>query len=184
MRILGIDPGSTATGFGIVERREGRLVHVAHGTLRPSKSAPLASRLARLHADVSDVVRAHAPDVVAVEEVFVSASARSALVLGQARGAVLAALAGCGVPVAEYNARSIKQAVSGSGSADKKQVQRMVGRLLELDRLPGSDAADALAAAICHANSGRLAALGSRPRGRSRGGRRRGSAALVVRRVR
>jgi crossover junction endodeoxyribonuclease RuvC len=159
MRILGIDPGSAATGFGIVDSEAGKLVHVVHGTLRPSARSSMAERLHYLHQAISDVVRDHAPDAAVVEQVFVSASARSALVLGQARGVALAAVgAGCGA-VVEYSASRIKLAVTGSGRAGKAQVQNMVRRLLELDRAPARDAADALAAAICHANAGRIGAL-------------------------
>ena len=173
MRILGIDPGSKATGYGVVDRVDGRVVHVAHGTLRPPPSAPLAERLARLCREVAEVVAAHGPDVASVEQVFVAANARSALVLGQARGAVLAALGEAGLRVHEYGTTTVKQALTGSGVADKRQVQRMVRSALSLERTPGADAADALALAICHASAGRLAELGVRSRGGSRGAARR-----------
>jgi crossover junction endodeoxyribonuclease RuvC len=171
MRILGIDPGSSATGYGIVERREGKLIHVAHGVLRPRSGDPLPSRLDQLYGTVSDVISLHEPDCAVVEEVFVAASPRSALVLGQARGAILAAIARSGVPINEYAPARIKRSVTGNGRATKQQVKTMVKRLLSLDRVPASDAADALAAAISHANAGRLEALGAgagRARGRSR----------------
>lgn len=171
MLILGIDPGSLATGFGVIESAGGRLRHVVHGTLRPSRSAPLAERLAALHADLGDVIQAQRPDVAAVERVFVAASAHAALVLGQARGVALAAVSSARVPVAEYSASEVKQAAVGNGRAEKRQVQAMVRMLLGLERTPGPDAADALAVAICHAHSGRLGGLVSRGRG-SRGGRR------------
>jgi crossover junction endodeoxyribonuclease RuvC len=180
MRILGVDPGSNATGFGVVERRGQRLVHVAHGTLRPRRGAPVELRLHELYEALRAVVRHHAPDAAAVERVFVAASPRSALVLGQARGAALAALGGLGLAVAEYAAAEVKQAVTGSGRADKRQVQRMVGRLLGLERLPELDAADALAAAIGHAQAGGLRALGA---ARRRPRRRAGPARLRVRRL-
>jgi len=178
MRILGIDPGSIATGYGVVERVDGRLVHVAHGTLRAARGACLAERLASLHRDVVEVVARHRPDAAAVEEVFVAASPRAALVLGQARGAVLAALGTAAVPVSEYAARTVKQSVTGSGAADKRQVQAMVRRSLALEALPPADAADALAVAICHAYAARLAAAGVLGRGRRRGRR------LALRRAR
>ena len=168
MRILGIDPGSVATGFGVIDWETGKLVHVAHGTLRPTRRSPMADRLHYLCESIHAVVRDHAPDAAVVEEVFVSASPRSALVLGQARGAVLAGLGAGGASVVEYSARRIKQTVTGSGSADKRQIQNMVRRLLDLDRAPASDAADALAAAICHAHAGRLTAVGLVPRSRTR----------------
>ena len=165
--MLGVDPGSKATGFGVIERVGSKLEHVAHGTLRP-KAGSLHARLAELHALISEVVSRYEPDVASVEQVFVSASPRSALILGQARGAALAALGGLGVRVEEYAPTAIKQSVTGSGRAPKRQVQQMVGRLLELERKPAQDASDALAAAICHAHSGRLAGLSS---GRSQGSR-------------
>jgi crossover junction endodeoxyribonuclease RuvC len=159
MRILGIDPGSAATGFGVVDSEAGKLIHVAHGTLRPLQRSSMAERLHYLHRSVGEVVRDHAPDAVVVEQIFVSASARSALVLGQARGVALAAVGAAGRAVIEYSASRIKLAVTGNGRAGKAQVQNMVRRLLELDRPPARDAADALAAAICHANAGRIGAL-------------------------
>ena len=159
MRILGIDPGSVATGFGVVDSKAGKLIHVVHGTLRPTPRSSPAERLHYLHQAISEVVRDHAPDAAVVEQVFVSASARSALVLGQARGVALAAVGAGGRAVAEYSASRIKLAVTGNGRAGKAQVQNMVQRLLELDRVPAQDAADALAAAICHANAGRIGAL-------------------------
>ena len=172
MRVLGIDPGSAVTGFGVVSREDGCLVHVAHGTVRPPRQASLAVRLDHLYCGVQEVIALHAPDVAAVEQVFVAASPRSALVLGQARGAVLAALAGVGLIVSEYSATQTKQAVTGSGRAAKRQVQAMVRRLLELQQLPGADASDALAAAICHIQSAPLRQLGRLPgRGTARGRR-------------
>lgn len=159
MRILGIDPGSVATGYGVVDAKAGRLIHVVHVTLRPTPRAPTAERLHYLHQAISEVVRDHAPDAAVVEQVFVSESARSALVLGQARGVALAAVGAGGRAVIEYSASRIKLAVTGNGRAGKVQVQDMVRRLLDLDRAPARDAADALAAAICHANAGKIGAL-------------------------
>jgi crossover junction endodeoxyribonuclease RuvC len=181
MRILGIDPGSTATGYGVVECRAGGLVHVAHGTLRPRPRESLPIRLASLQHSLQEVIALHQPEVASVEAVFVAASARSALVLGHARGVILAAAAGAGLPVAEYAARQIKQAVTGTGAAPKAQVQTMVRRLLSLDRNPAQDAADGLAAAICHAHSARWLALGAPPSPRRRSRR---PSARVVRRAR
>jgi crossover junction endodeoxyribonuclease RuvC len=151
MRILGIDPGSVATGYGVVERRGARVAHVAHGTLRPPRGAALPERLAFLHREVARLVADHRPALVGVERVFAGRGARSALVLGQARGAVLAALAG--VAIRELAPQHVKLAVTGTGAAEKSQVQGMVKRLLALAELPPRDAADALAAAICCAQS-------------------------------
>jgi crossover junction endodeoxyribonuclease RuvC len=172
MRILGIDPGSSVTGYGVVARVDGELEHVASGTLRPPRNASLPVRLHFLYMALEEVIRNHRPDVAVVEQVFVATSPRAALVLGQARGVALAALAAGEVGVSEYAATSIKQAVTGSGRAPKSQVQRMVRRLLALDSTPASDAADALAAAICHAHASRILALGGGPRPARRPARR------------
>jgi len=182
MRVLGIDPGSLATGYGLVERHGQRVVHVAHGTLRPPRGAGVAERLAHLHAGLSREIERYRPDVAAVERVFAGRSAHSALVLGQARGVALAVAAGAGIPVLEYAPSEIKQAVAGTGAAEKRQVQAMVRRLLALAESPPVDAADALAAALCHAHRGPLAALTA-----AFGSRRRRPAApsrVVVRRAR
>ena len=168
LRILGVDPGSNATGFGVVERAGGRLVHVAHGTLRPPRTRGLAGRLHCLHQAIGEVIAQHLPDVASVEQVFVAASPRAALVLGQARGAVLAALGEAGLTVHEYAPAQIKSAVTGNGRAAKLQVQRMVRSLLALSDTPAADASDALAAAICCAQMGRLASLGVPARSRRR----------------
>ena len=183
MRILGIDPGSTVTGYGVVERVDAKVVHLAHGTLRPPKHQELPVRLVAIQSGLAEVIKAYAPDLAVVEQVFVSASPRSALILGQARGVVLAAVAAAGLPVEEYSAREIKQAVVGTGAAAKAQVQLMVKRILQLERKPPQDAADALAAAICRAHRGRLADLarGAPPR-RSRA--RRSGSGFVMRRSR
>ncbi len=185
MRILGIDPGSRALGYGIVEFGEGkptRLRAVTHGTLRPPAGESLAIRLAALQAGLIDVLKEYEPEAASVESAFVAVNPKAALILGHARGVVLASLASAGLSISEYTPSQVKSAVVGSGRADKKQVQAMVQVLLELDRCPAQDAADALAAAICHAHGGHLAGMRS---GRSRGRRRSGGASnLVVRRVR
>lgn len=168
MRILGIDPGSNATGYGVVERVSGRIVYVAHGTIRPPAKQSLATRLAVIQRELNAAIEEQKPDRAVVESVFVARNASSALVLGQARGAILAALGSHGLPVDELAPRQIKKAVTGAGGADKAHVQAMVTRLLELPRPPARDAADALAAAICRAQMGRLAELELRPRTRSR----------------
>lgn len=180
MRILGIDPSSVATGFGLIDRADGALRHVAHGVLRPPRAAPLPERLAFLQRGLAEVIVTHRPDLGVVERVFVARSPRSALVLGQARGIALAALGLAGLPVHEVAPRQVKQAVVGEGGAEKRQVQLMVSRLLGLERAPATDAADALAAAICQAHAGRWAALGPL----SRRGRGRSASRFVVRRAR
>lgn len=169
MRILGIDPGSNATGYGVVDQSNGKLVHVTHGILRPPKGVDSADRLAFIHRSVVALICEFAPEACAIESIFVATNARSALVLGQARGVALAALGASALPVTEISARAVKKAVVGTGSATKPQVQAMVKRLLELDKAPPTDAADALAVAICQAHAGKLASLGVRSgRGRRR----------------
>lgn len=180
LRILGVDPGSTVTGFGVVERDGASVLHVAHGTLRPPRRESLARRLSRIHEGLAEVLALHEPDVAVVEQAFVGTNARSALTLGQARGAVLTVLGGAGLPVEELSPSQVKQAVVGHGRAQKIQVQRMVKRLLSLSALPAQDAADALAAALCRAHQGSLAELGAVRRSSSRNRGRR-SASYVVR---
>ena len=181
VRILGIDPGSTVTGFGVLERAGARVQHVAHGTVRQARNASLAERLARLQAALAGLIATHRPDVAVVERVFVAASPRAALVLGHARGVALAAIGSAGLPLHEYAPSQIKRAVTGSGSADKRQVQAMVQHLLALAAPPPFDAADALAAALYHGHAGPLAALFARRTPRARGRAKRGPC-FVVRR--
>ena len=180
MRVIGIDPGSAATGWGVVELVRGALVHRGHGVVRVPPGDP-GPRLAFLARSVSELLERERPAVAAVEQIFVARSPRAALVLGQARGVVLAVAALAGIPVVEYAPAEVKQTVTGSGRAAKAQVQWMVGALLSLPRRPAQDAADALALAICHARGGRLRALGA-PGGRRR--RLREVAAAALRRQR
>jgi len=159
VRVLGIDPGSRHTGYGVVEASGTRLALVACGTVSPGDELPLAVRLACIHAELAEVIRRTQPLAVSVEEVFHAANARSALVLGHARGAALVAAAAASVDVHEYTAGEIKRAVTGNGRAEKEQVARMVTVLLGAGRAPGDEhACDAIAAAICHLNRARLAA--------------------------
>ena len=158
MRVFGIDCGSNCTGYGVVDvqsgRHETRLIAVAAGGLRLVKDQPLPVRLAYIFAELSDLLQFYRPDVVAVEEVFYSVNAKSALKLGHVRGVALLAAAMQDLPVAEYAPLSIKSAVVGYGMAQKEQVQFMVARLLHLEHAPEpADAADALAIAICHAHT-------------------------------
>ncbi|MEM9254930.1 MAG: crossover junction endodeoxyribonuclease RuvC [Pseudomonadota bacterium] len=150
--ILGIDPGSRKTGFGIIHFAAGRSEYITSGVIRlPDASLP--ERLRIIHAGVSELVEQHSPQELAVEQVFMAKSAGSALKLGQARGAAIVACVARDMPVAEYSARQIKQSVVGNGAADKEQVQHMVQVLLKLPAAPAEDAADALAAALCHAHT-------------------------------
>jgi len=162
IRILGIDPGLRHTGWGVVEQTGTRLAHVAHGVVKPPTDAPLAQRLAAIFSAVSGLVIEHRPHLAGVEETLVNVNARAALLLGQARGAAMAALAREGVEVAEFAPRKIKLSVGGTGSADKTQIAFMVARLLPRAGKMTSDAADALACAICAAHhrpvTGRISA--------------------------
>jgi crossover junction endodeoxyribonuclease RuvC len=155
MRVFGIDCGTEITGFGCVEcddnARLPRLISLGAGGIRLPKKEPLAQRLALLYAELTALIAAHQPDVVAIEEVFYSVNAKSALKLGQVRGVALLAAATANVPLAEYAPLKIKSTVTGYGLAEKQQVQFMVARLLDLPVVPEpADAADALAIAICH----------------------------------
>ncbi|TLY96827.1 MAG: crossover junction endodeoxyribonuclease RuvC [Gammaproteobacteria bacterium] len=151
VRVLGLDPGSRRTGFGVIDCCGGKLTVVAHGCLNVAAAAPTA-RLRILFEGLQALVSEHHPTEVAVERVFVSRNADSALKLGQARGAALCAVPAA-VPVFEYAPRAVKLAVVGSGGAEKFQVAHMIRELLSLAERPGADAADALAVAVCHAHS-------------------------------
>jgi crossover junction endodeoxyribonuclease RuvC len=150
--ILGIDPGSRRTGYGVINAYGSKLEYVAHGCiLLPGTELP--ERLKLIFDGISLIIQQHCPQMVAVEQVFMAKNPGSALKLGQARGAAITAAVNLNLPVAEYSARQIKQAVVGSGAAQKEQVQHMVRALLGLNQNPQEDAADALATAICHAHS-------------------------------
>jgi crossover junction endodeoxyribonuclease RuvC len=164
MRILGIDPGLQRTGFGVIEADGPRLAYVASGTISTLEVArgDLPARLKIIFEGVREVVQAYQPDCASAEIVFVNVNPQSTLLLGQARGAALAALVSGGLPVAEYTALQMKKAIVGHGLASKAQVQEMVRRLLTLPCLPGKDAADALGLAISHAHAATsMAALAS-----------------------
>jgi len=157
LRILGLDPGSRRTGFGVIDCRGPDSVHFTHGCISAS-GATLAERLRVIFEGVRELVSQHRPQEVAVEQVFVKRNADSALKLGQARGAVLSALP-AGLPIFEYAPRTIKLAVVGFGGAEKRQVAHMIRALLRLDGRIAADASDALAIAVCHAHSRRLREL-------------------------
>ena len=161
-RILGIDPGSRLTGFGVLDFVGDRPSYVTSGTVRsPDGSFP--ERLKRIFDSVGDIVDQYRPDVVAIESVFMARNAGSALKLGHARSAALCATFAYDVEVFEYAPREIKQAIVGTGAASKEQVQHMVVSLLQLDGVPSVDAADALAAAICHGHQRSLKLALNRP---------------------
>ena len=153
MRWIGIDPGLRTTGFGVIDVDGQKLTYVASGTIEsgdPAKGLP--DRLGALYAGVKEVLDTYHPESAAIEEVFLNVNPRSTLMLGQARGAVIAALVSTGLSVSEYSARGIKQAIVGTGRANKTQMQEMVKRLLKLKKSPSPDAADALGVAICAAH--------------------------------
>ena len=164
MRVFGIDCGTEFTGYGVVDSGSGAkaasLTHRAAGTIRLSKKEKTPQRLAQVYAELTALMALHQPEVVAIEDVFFSANAKSALKLGQVRGVAMLAAASCGLPVAEYAPLSVKSAVVGHGLAAKEQVQFMVRRLLNLDdAFDSADAADALAIAICHIHTAETLAL-------------------------
>ncbi|MDH5620422.1 MAG: crossover junction endodeoxyribonuclease RuvC [Gammaproteobacteria bacterium] len=154
-RILGIDPGSRLTGFGVLDFRGDTPSYVTSGTIRSMEGA-FADRLRQIFESVSDIMAEYRPDIVAIESVFMHKNAGSALKLGHARSAALCATFQHNVEVFEYAPREIKQAIVGTGAATKEQVQHMVVSILQLDGMPAPDASDALAAAMCHGNQRRL----------------------------
>ncbi|MFL5819409.1 MAG: crossover junction endodeoxyribonuclease RuvC [Solirubrobacteraceae bacterium] len=159
MIVLGIDPGTASTGYGVVEARGGRLLARDGGVLATPARQPLERRLAEIHARVSGLLDAHAPEAVAIEQLYFGRNVRTAFAVGQARGVVLLAAGQRGIPCRSYTPQQVKAAVCGSGAAAKQQVQRMVATLLSLAEAPrGEHAADALAVAICHAQHAPLAA--------------------------
>lgn len=164
IRILGIDPGLGITGYGVVEKSGQQLVYLASGRIRSDASLPLAERLNTILAGLAEVIASYQPVEAAVEKVFVNVNPQSTLLLGQARGAAICAAVMARLAVSEYTALQVKQSVVGLGHARKEQVQEMVKRLLKLPTAPGSDAADALACAICHAHCG-LGAMPAKGRG-------------------
>lgn len=169
-RILGIDPGLRITGYGLIEARGNRIGYVASGCVRAGTGS-LPTRLGVIARDLAHLIADLCPTEVAVERVFVNVNPNSTLLLGQARGAAIAVAVLAGLPVTEYTAGQVKQAVVGAGRAQKLQVQAMVMRLLALPGVPQADAADALAAAICHAHASTGIGSLSRGRYRVRGGR-------------
>ncbi|MES9814099.1 MAG: crossover junction endodeoxyribonuclease RuvC [Candidatus Thiodiazotropha sp.] len=151
LRIIGIDPGSRMTGYGLIDTDGMHSVYLSHGVIKLS-GEPLPPRLGEIFATISGLIREHQPDVMAIEQVFVAKNPSSALKLGQARGAAICAAVYCGLSVAEYTPTRIKQAVVGTGRADKAQIQHMVQMILGLRQKPQADAADALAVALSHAH--------------------------------
>lgn len=154
MIILGIDPGTAITGYGVVSHQGNHLKYIACGVIRTEAKLPTAARLIEIHRQLGELISYYRPDAAAVEELFFNKNVTTALTVGQARGVILLALATAGLPIAEYTPLQVKQAVVGYGRAEKNQIQEMVRMLLCLPEIPKpDDAADALAIAICHAHS-------------------------------
>ncbi len=152
MIILGIDPGLTVTGWGVISKSGSSLRHVANGQIRTNAKASMAQRLVELDAALGEVIALYSPDSGAVEEVFMNVNPQSTLKLGQARGVAMLSIARSGIPVEEYSTKVIKKALVGTGGAEKQQIQHMLKILLPGVKLAGEDASDALAVAITHAN--------------------------------
>ena len=162
MRVLGIDPGTAITGYGVIEGEGDSLVVTTYGAVTTPANQPLAQRLQHIYRELRALITEWHPDSAAVEELFFSKNARTALSVGHARGVALLALTQAGLPIQEYKPAEVKQAVAGYGNAPKQQVQGMVQLLLNLDEMPRpDDAADALAVAICHFHSARWQSLTS-----------------------
>lgn len=156
MRILGIDPGTRVTGYGLIKKDGNRLLHIDNGAIYTRSQDPLALRLKNIHDGLARIIAEYAPQVMAVEQIFVAKNALSALKLGHARGAALLTGMNAGLPIFEYSALQVKSAVVGYGKAAKPQVQQMVRALMNLPEIAQEDASDALAVAICHAHSHHL----------------------------
>ncbi len=160
MLVLGIDPGTAITGYGLVTDRGGSTVAVAHGVIVTPSDLPLPDRLVLIQRELRALIDQYRPDHAAVEELFFNKNVRTALAVGHARGVIMLTLAQAGVRIFEYTPLEVKQAVTGSGRADKRQMQQMVTLLLGLDHIPKpDDAADALAIAVCHLHSAGITAL-------------------------
>ena len=150
---MGIDPGSRITGYGLISKEGNRLIHIDNGAIFTQSAKDFPQRLERIFTGLSAIIAQYQPDAVAVENVFLAKNAQSALKLGQARGAAIVAAVNVGLAVFEYTALQVKQAVVGSGRAEKVQVQQMIKALLNLPEVAQEDASDALAVAVCHAHS-------------------------------
>ena len=160
MIVLGIDPGTAITGYGLVTEENGQAAALAYGAITTPSDLPLPDRLLLIHRELGAVIDQYRPDQSAVEQLFFNKNVRTALAVGHARGVVLLTLAQANVPIYEYTPLEVKQAVTGNGRADKRQVQQMVTLLLSLSQIPKpDDVADALAVAICHLHSARLTML-------------------------
>jgi crossover junction endodeoxyribonuclease RuvC len=162
MRVLGIDPGSRITGYGIIDSVGNRLLHVDNGAIFTDVKKEFPLRLQTIYRELTEIIERYQPEMMAIENIFFGKSVQSALKLGQARGAAIVAGVNAGLPVFEYSALQVKQAVVGHGKSAKVQVQQMLKALLNLPEIAQEDASDALAVAVCHAHSCGMNALRSR----------------------
>ncbi|MDQ5943354.1 MAG: crossover junction endodeoxyribonuclease RuvC [Patescibacteria group bacterium] len=154
MKILGIDPGTATTGFGIVEKKQSKLISVDYGVISTPKELDMSNRLLILYEDIKEIIDHHKPDIIAVEQLFFARNVTTAITVGQARGVVLLAAQKADLKIVEFTPLQVKQSVTGYGQATKKQVQEMVKKILDLSQIPKpDDAADALAIAICSSNT-------------------------------
>jgi len=152
-RIIGVDPGLNTTGFGIIDEKKGQISLIAYGIIKPPNKESLPNRLEYLNSHMKELLKKFDPITMAIEDTFHSINVKSALLLGQARGALLLAAASVGIPSASYAPRKVKQSITGNGAADKKQLQYMVQQILKMDKPPSPlDVSDALAIALCHVN--------------------------------
>lgn len=156
MRVIGIDPGTRVTGYGIVEQQGRAIRHIENGNIGPDHKLPLPRRLLCIHDELVRLIEIHRPDIAAIEDVFVAKNARSSLLLGHARGVAMLAASAAGMGIAEYSPAEVKQAVVGQGRAAKNQIQEMVRIILGLPEVAAEDASDALAVAICHCHASGL----------------------------
>jgi len=160
MMVLGMDPGTATTGFGLVKQEQGREIMVRYGVIKTSPTMDMPSRLAKIYREYNELLDEYKPDAVAIEELFHHKNAKTVITVAQCRGILLMTPAAREITIAEYTPLQVKQAVTGFGNADKKQVQIMVQKILKLDAIPKpDDAADALAIALCHLHSYRLGNL-------------------------
>lgn len=159
VRVLGVDPGTAVTGWGLIERRDGAVAHLAHGIVRTCTRMGLPAKLAAIRAALAERCACWHPDVLALERSFVGRNVQSAFRLGEVRGVAMLVAAEAGLELAEYSPAEVKLAVAGSGRAEKGQIERAVARELRLEIAPAADAADALAVALCHLQSARMRAL-------------------------
>ena len=160
MIIMGIDPGLAITGFGIIRYQKNQFSVIQYGVIRTAAKTPLPERLLAIHQGIHTLANRYQPQAAAVEELFFNTNAKSAFLVGQARGVAVTSAASCGISIFEYTPLQVKQAVAGYGRADKQQVQQMIKTLLHLNEIPRpDDAADALAIAVCHAHTGHFQQL-------------------------